>query len=124
MDHKIIRVILGCLAITILMAGTGCSGGGKNATDVALPPELPEDVDSLVMLAKFDLTLKTGANFEKVSVASVEETNFSDASLDVPDAGVDYPAVVTPGYIILLKFDGDTYEYHASGERVVQVPTE
>ena len=124
MNHKIIRVIFGSLLILILLAGTGCSSGNGNDTDVALPPDLPEDVDSLVMLAKFDLTLKTGANIEKVSVASVEETNFSDASLDVPDAGVEYPAVVTPGYIILLKYAGDTYEYHASGERVVQVPTE
>ena len=124
MNHKIIRVIFGSLAILILLAGTGCSSGGGNDTDITLPPELPEDVDPLVMLAKFDLTLKTGAIIEKVSVASVEETNFSDASLDVPDAGVDYPAVVTPGYIILLKYDGDTYEYHASGERVVQVPVE
>jgi len=124
MNHKIVRVIFGSLAILMLMVGSGCGGGNGNATDVPLPPELPEDVDSLVLLAKFDLTLKTGADIEKISVASVEETNFSDASLGVSDPGVDYPAVITPGYIILLKYDGDTYEYHASGERVVQVPAE
>jgi hypothetical protein len=59
-----------------------------------------------------------------MTVVSVEETKFMDASLGVPEPGVEYPALVTPGYIIILDADGDTYEYHASGERVVQVPKE
>ena len=124
MNQKRTRLIFGSLAILILMLFTACTQGNGNNVDAPLPPELPEDVDSLVMLAKFDLSLKTGANIEKVTVESVDETTFSDASLDVPDPGVEYPAVETPGYIIQLKYSGDTYEYHASGERVVQVPVE
>ena len=87
-----------------------------------VPQELPEDTESLVLLAKFDLTIKTGVDLEKISTESIEKTNFSDASLGVAEPGVEYPAVVTPGYIIILKADGEKYEYHASGERVVQVP--
>ena len=122
MNQKRTRLIIGSLAILILVAITACSQENGNNVDAPLPRDLPEDVDSLVMLAKFDLSLKTGANIEKISVASVDETIFSDASLDVTEPGVQYPAVDTPGYIILLKYSGDTYEYHASGERVVQVP--
>jgi len=35
---------------------------------------------------------------------------------------VEYTQVITPGYIIMLSSEGEIYEYHASGERVVQVP--
>ncbi len=122
MNQKMTRFILGCLVFFLLLAGSACSLGGGKDSDTTLPSELPEDVDSLVMLAKFDIMLKTGADIEKISTDSVEETNFSDASLGVPEQGVEYAAVITPGYIIILKYDGDTYEYHASGERVVQVP--
>jgi len=120
MNQKMIRFILGCLVFFLLLAGSACSLGGGKESDTTL--ELPEDVDSLIMLAKFDIVLKTGADIEKISTDSVEETNFSDASLGVPEPGVEYTAVVTPGYIFILKYAGDTYEYHASGERVVQVP--
>jgi len=42
----------------------------------------------------------------------------------VPEQGVTYAAVVTPGYIIILEADGNLYEYRASGAKVVQVPME
>ena len=114
------KYLLIILLILLLLAGTAC--GNKKGQPT--PPELPEDVDPLVLLAKFDLTLKTNVDIEKISLVSIEETKFMDASLDVPEPGVEYPAVVTPGYIIILGADGDTYEYHASGERVVQFPEE
>lgn len=123
MRQKSIKMILGSLLICLLLASTACSLGGGQDQDIPEGPlELPEDADSLVMLAKFDLALRTGADIEKISTESVEETNFADASLDVPEPGVEYTAVVTPGYIIILESGGNTYEYHASGERVVQVP--
>jgi hypothetical protein len=52
----------------------------------------------------------------------VEEINFSDASLGVREPGVEYAQVVTPGLIIILESDGEEFEYHASGARVIQVP--
>jgi hypothetical protein len=120
MKPKSQKYLFVSLLILILLVGTACAKDKGQTT----PPELPEDVDSLVLLAQFDLTLKTNVDIEKISVVSVEETKFMDASLGVPEPGVEYPAVVTPGFIIILDADGDEYEYHASGERVVQVPQE
>jgi len=74
------------------------------------------------MLAKFDLTIKTGADIEDITTKSIEEILFDDASLGVTEAGVTYDAIVTPGYIIMLEAGGDLYEYRASGAKVVQVP--
>lgn len=106
--------------VALLLTGCGLFGGGEENTSQA--PELPEDLESLVMLAKFDLTLKTGVDLEKIKTVSVEQINFMDTSLGVREPGVEYEAVVTPGLIIILEADGEEYEYHASGAKVIQVP--
>ncbi len=115
---------LGILLISILIL-SACSGSGNNQqVEESLPPELPEDTESLVMLAKFDLTIKTGVDIEDIVTESIQETLFDDASLGIPEEGVTYEAVDTPGYIIMLEAGGDQYEYRASGAKVVQMPTE
>ena len=106
--------------LLVILALAACGGNGDDETSA--PPVLPEDAESLVMLAKFDLTLKTGIDIADIKTKSITENNFEDASLGIPDPGVDYASVVTPGYIIILEADGETYQYHASGERVVQKP--
>ena len=113
---------LGILLISILLLSACSSSGKTQPVEESLPPQLPEDVDSLVILAKFDLTIKTGVDIENIITKSIKETLFDDASLGVPEAGVTYDAVVTPGYIIILEADGDLYEYRASGAKVVQLP--
>ena len=113
---------LGILLISILVL-SACSLSGKNDTvEESLPPELPEDAESLVMLAKFDLTIKTGVDIEDILTKSIEENLFEDASLGIPEPGITYAAMVTPGYIILLEADGEIYQYHASGAKVIQKP--
>ena len=122
MKQNRIWLTLGTLLMGLLLL-SACSLSGKNRpVEESLPPELPEDTESLIMLAKFDLTLKTGVDIENIITKSIKETLFDDASLDVPEPGVTYEAISTPGYIILLEAGGDLYEYHASGAKVVQVP--
>jgi len=115
---------LGILLISLLLLSACSLSGNNQPVDESLPPELPEDTESLIILAKFDLTIKTGVDIEDIVTKSIEETLFDDASLGVPEAGVTYEAVATPGYIIMLEAGGDLYEYRASGAKVVQVPTE
>ena len=122
MKQNRIWFILGILLISLLVL-SACSGSGENQPgEVSDPLELPEDVESLVMLAKFDLTIKTGVDIEDIITKSIEENLFEDASLGVPDPGVAYDAMITPGYIIMLEADGEMYQYHASGAKVVQKP--
>jgi len=124
MKLKRTQMILSCFVISLILLSSACSlsSNQDSGSSEAPVPLSSEDIDSLVMLAKFDLTLKTGADIDKMAVESVEEFNFSDASLGVPEPGAEYTQVITPGYIIILNAEGATYEYHASGERVVQVP--
>jgi len=122
MRQNRIWLTLGILLISILLLSACSLSGGNEPIEESLPPDLPEDTESLIMLAKFDLTIKTGVDIENIITKSIEETLFDDASLGVADPGVTYEAVVTPGYIIMLEAGGDLYEFHASGARVVQVP--
>ncbi len=124
MKLKKTQMILSSLVISLMLLSSACSlatDQNSDPSEASIPP-LSEDIDSLVMLAKFDLALKTGADIEKMVTESIKEFNFADASLGVPEPGVEYTQVITPGYIIMLNSEGNTYEYHASGERVVQVP--
>jgi len=113
------RAIVTAVLFSLIILISAC--GGKVEEDRP-PLELPEDAESLVMLAKFDLTLRTGVNIEEIITESIEETLFDDSSLGVPQPGGVYEAIVTPGYIIMLNAGGESYEYHASGAKVVQVP--
>ena len=124
MKQNRIWLTLGILLISILLLSACTLSGSNQPVEESLPPELPEDTESLIILAKFDLTIKTGFDIENIVTKSIKETLFDDASLGVPEAGVTYDAIVTPGYIIMLEADGDLYEYRASGAKVVQVPTE
>ena len=120
MDKSKSWLLITGLMLSLIILMSAC--GGKKAEDTGSFLDLPEDAESLVMLAKFDLTLKTGVDLDEILTESVEENLFDDSSLDVPQPGVSYEAVITPGYIIMLNAGGEIYEYHASGAIVVQVP--
>ncbi len=71
-----------------------------------------------------DLAKRLGISAGTITVQSIEPTDFPDASLGIPEPGKSYLQVVTPGYVIRLEANGEVYEYHASGDRVVFVPQE
>jgi len=78
----------------------------------------------LVDLARVNLAQRLDVEPEDVTVQSVEEDEFPDASLGVPEPGQVYPQVVTLGYTIKLSVNGQSYEYHASDERLVYAEQE
>jgi len=96
--------------------------------DVTLTPEETapaEDASAaLVDAAKADLVQRLDIDLNLIVVESVTPTEFSDASLGVPQPGQMYAQVITPGYVIALTVDGKTYRYHAANGRVVAVPPE
>lgn len=93
-----------------------------DASLAACPPVAGES--DLVDQAKADLAQRLGAKTDEIEVQTVESAQFPDASLGVPEPGKSYAQVVTPGYIIELVFQGETYRYHSEGQRVVAVPDE
>jgi hypothetical protein len=92
----------------------------------ACPPMTGADLESgpLVERAQADLAQRLGIDPTEIDVQSVEEAQFPDASLGVPEPDTAYAQVITPGYVIKLAVGDGVYTYHASEERVVFVPQE
>jgi hypothetical protein len=59
---------------------------------------------------------------DEIQVVSVESVQFSDSSLGCPEEGMVYLQVITPGYQVLLRVEGETYDYRVSEQRVVLCP--
>ncbi|MBN1976539.1 MAG: hypothetical protein JW918_03980 [Anaerolineae bacterium] len=83
------------------------------------PVEESTEAERLTERAIADLADRLGIDAGQIVVESVTPTEFPDASLGVPEPGMSYAQVVTPGYVIRLKVGEQAYEYHAAGERVV-----
>jgi len=102
----------------------------QTTAGIALAGILPDDereygtFQSLVDLARVNLAHKLGVEPEAVTVQNIEEAEFPDASLGVPEPDKRYAQVLTPGYAIQLAVEGQAYEYRASDERLVFVPQE
>jgi hypothetical protein len=73
-------------------------------------------------LAVADLAQLLGIAPSAITVVSVEEVTWPDASLGCPKPGMMYAQVLTPGSRIVLEVDGKTYEYHTGRGRVVPCP--
>ncbi|MFP3897543.1 MAG: hypothetical protein ACLFV5_12005, partial [Anaerolineales bacterium] len=106
--HVVAILMMSVIVLAGCMSASGQEGYG--------------DAQPLVDEAVVDLAGRMGVDVEEIEVQSVEETEFPDASLGVPEPGEMYAQVITPGYVIRLSIQGETYTYHAAGERVVLVP--
>ncbi len=85
-------VLIGALALT-----TACAQGNLPAPVVA---------------AVADLAQRVGVAQDTITVASIEEVTWPDASLGNPQPGRMYAQVQTPGYRAFLVAQGQRYEYH------------
>jgi len=113
------------LSLWIALASTGCATAGPKPIS-PVPTIMPTTpaaaygkAEPLVSSAIDDLASRLGLGKNQVNVVEVTETAFPDASLGVPEQGKVYAQVVTPGYVIRLTADDQTYEYHASKNRIV-----
>ena len=71
--------------------------------------------ERLAQIAIDDLVGRIGVTAADITVVSVEEVTWRDASLGCPRKGFDYAQVLTPGIRIVLAVDGTEYRYHGGG---------
>lgn len=119
---KSLRVMTGLISILLILL-SGC--GALQALQPTPTPNInvdEEESQKFIMRAKAELSRQEGMNPDDIQLVNIEFTEFSDASLGVPEPGVDYAQVITPGYVIILQHRGETYEFHAAGKRIVRVP--
>ena len=132
----LLRNITSLIGVLVLLFSTGCqSNVGGSAVPAETMPEATVEADSvsitpaqgdvemtpadpglqnLIEMIKTDLANRLGILVEEVALVEATEVEWSDSSLDCPQAGMDYLQVITPGYRILVQADNQSYEYHTN----------
>ncbi len=95
----------------------------EDGTPASAAPALPTESVGVIIMddgaltllierAKDDLVQATGAESDAITVVSTEEVEWSDSSLGCPDPDAMYAQVITPGFLIVLESDGNTFNFH------------
>jgi hypothetical protein len=71
-----------------------------------------EEKEEMIAKVKADLASRLGISQDQISLVSAEAVTWNNSSLGCPKQGGMYLQVLTPGYKIILVFDGDKYSYH------------
>lgn len=76
------------------------------------------DKEEAAAAARADLASRLGVPETEVKEESVEQADFPDTSLGAPVGGEMSGMMITPGWRIRLRADGQTYEYRANRNQV------
>jgi hypothetical protein len=80
----------------------------------ALPTPYAPGLQSLIERATEDLANRFSIPLAEISVAATFEVTWPDSGLGCPQTGMASIQVLTPGYLILLEYNNNKYEYHAN----------
>jgi hypothetical protein len=109
-----------------LFLATLISGGCTSSLPIAREPQvLPTlgdtyqmtpsapGIQSLIEKIKEDLAKRLSITMAEITVVEASEVIWPDSSLGCPQKGMAYLQVLTPGYLIVLEYANNQYEYHA-----------
>ena len=88
--------------------------GDATQMNPSLPTPADVGLQSLIEKAKIDLAQRLSISVAQINLVEATEVEWSDSSLGCPQPGFDYLQVITPGYLILLEVNAQTYEYHSN----------
>jgi len=89
-------------------------------TEGALPEDIsPGEVMGLYFLARELLADALGVDASTAKIAAIERVEWPDASLGLPEPGFSYAQVITPGFKMVMEFEGKGYVFHTSSNYVV-----
>jgi hypothetical protein len=91
--------------------------GDKPQMNPLLPTPSALGLEGLIETAKQDLAQRLSISTSDIVLVDAKEVVWSDGSLGCPQPGMMYAQVLTPGYLIKLKYDIRDFEYHAGKER-------
>jgi hypothetical protein len=121
------------IILSITLALAGCSVFQPQTEDVptqptlsTLLPDLPTqggatqmnppstNLQNLIDKAREDLAQRLSIPATQINLVDATAVTWPDASLGCPQMGMEYAQVLTPGYLILLEYGNNRFEYHAS----------
>lgn len=119
------------LGVVMLAVAVGCGapsapGAQPEQTPLAQPTptpliKIPEETEALVREARAALAERLKQADEAIEFIDVEPAEWPTSAMGCPQPDQMYAQVVTPGYIVRLKADGDVYEVHVSKRGQVSV---
>ncbi len=104
------KALGGCVLLWLFL--TGCSAAASSGTATQTPGVIPDVLRDPVTRAKEHLSRELRLDPGQVELVSAEATEWPDASLGAPAPGKVYAQVITPGYRVLLRANGDLFEVH------------
>lgn len=91
--------------------------GDNTQMNPFLPTPSASGLEGLIEKAKADLAQRLSIAAGDISLVEAKEVVWPDGSLGCPQPDMMYAQVLTPGYLIKLKYDSRDFEYHAGKDR-------
>lgn len=87
-----------------------------DATEMSQPFPTPAafGLQALIEKAKNDLAQRLSVATDQINLIEATSVVWPDSSLGCPQEGMAYAQVLTPGYLILVEYAGNIFEYHTS----------
>ena len=76
------------------------------------------NAQQVIERARHDLTQRLGVSETEIAAESIAQVEFPDASLGAPIEDEMSAQVITPGWRIRLRANGQTYEYRANARQL------
>jgi len=95
-------------------SNSSTSEGNEIQMTPTLPTSTETNMQSLVEKARADLAQRLGISKDEINVVEANSVVWPDGSLGCPEQGMQYAQVLTPGYLIRLRYQEQQFEYHAS----------
>jgi hypothetical protein len=99
-------MVLGMVMLAVTLSACGLWGGTPEAPGA--PMELPSEVETSVKEA---LSARTGIAVEEIEVVGAEHREWSDACLGLAEEGEVCAEVITPGWQVTLRAEGEEYVF-------------
>lgn len=87
--------------------------------EVQMTPTQTADIQKLIDLATNDLAVKLATDPSEIMLMEATAVTWPNSSLGCPQDGMVYAEVLTPGYLIVLKFGEELFEYHTSHDNTI-----
>ena len=109
---------LGTPSDTTATISSPTQGDSSTMPSILQTPDTP-GLEILIEKAKADLAQKLTISVAEINIMEATAVTWPDSSLGCPQEGMAYAEVLTPGYLILLEYSGNTFEYHASSRDTI-----
>ncbi len=98
--------------VSAVASPTATAAQAAESNNMQLPENLPPGSEVPVQAAIDDLAQTQSLPPAEITVISVEPMDWPDASLGCPQEGFMYAQVITPGFLVMLQAQGNSFEYH------------